>query len=199
MYKSLYVRIIRRCPTNYVRILFYRKLLGYRIGENVKIGRCTINCNTVIIGDNVLIRDNNSISCDSLSVGSNTKIHSGNIIQGSSSFSMGNNSRIINEHFIDLWNDVKIGNNTWLAGKGSQLWTHGSIHTKTGLKNLSIHIMDDVYVGSGVKIAPGVLIKSINLIGLGSVVYQSVLTQKNIIVGNPATIVKEKIDWRENW
>lgn len=199
MKKILIFKIIKRTPSNTLRVFLYKWLLKYNIGPNVKIGRSLINCNTVTLGDNVIIRHNNSISCDSFSVGSNTKIHSGNTIIGKSSFSIGENSRIINDHFIDLWNNINIGNNTWIAGRGSQFWTHGSIHTKKGTKDLGINIKDNVYISSNTSIAPGVTIENDNLIGLGSVVSKSILTKRNIVAGNPAIVVKQNVDWRENW
>ena len=82
MKKILIVKIIKRVPRNALRVFLYQRLFKYNIGSNVKIGRSLINCNTVIGGDNVIIRHNNVISCNSFSVGSNTKIHSGNTIVG---------------------------------------------------------------------------------------------------------------------
>ena len=93
-----------------------------------------------------------------------------------------------------MHNNVVIGNNTWVAGKGSQFWTHVSIHTKTGHKDLSIAIGDIVYIGSKACFASEVKIESLNLISLGSVVSQSILVKKNIIAGNLSKIVKENID-----
>lgn len=199
MKRAYIAKIIKRIPSNVLRVFFYRRLLKYNIGQNVKIGRSFINCKTVVIGNNVVIRHNNNIVCDSFLVGCNTKIHSGNTIVGNSSFSIGENSRIINNHFIDLWNKVKIGNNTWIAGRGSQFWTHGSIHTKRGTKDLGINIKNNVYIGSNTCISPGVTLESENLVGLGSVIQKSILTKRNIIAGNPAIIVKKNIDWRKHW
>ena len=93
-----------------------------------------------------------------------------------------------------MHNNVVIGNNTWVAGKGSQFWTHVSIHTKTGHKDLSIAIGDIVYIGSKACFASEVKIESLNLISLGSLVSQSILVKKNIIAGNLSKIVKENID-----
>ncbi len=76
---------------------------------------------------------------------------------------------------MDLWNDISLGNNTWIAGRGSQFWTHGSIHTKLGNKYLSIILKDNIYVGSSCCFAPGVIIENANLIGLGSVITKSFL------------------------
>ena len=197
--RKILFKIIRICPFNKVRVFIYRTIFNYKIGKNVQIGKSVINSNNVEIGDNAIIRNNTTISCENLKIGNNTAIHSGNIISGKNSFKIGENSRIINDHFIDLWNNVEIGNNTWLAGKRSQLWTHGSIHTKTGNKDLSIKIGNDIYIGSNSSISPGVKIDSLNLIGLGSVLTKSIHSSKNIIAGNPAKIIKENIDWRESW
>lgn len=197
--KSILLRVIKYIPVNSFRIFLLKKIFNYSIGSNVEIGKTIINCNKVTIGDNVNIANNNVIVCNELAIGNNTSIHSGNIIRGSANFSIGNNSRIINNHHFDLWNNIQIGDNTWIAGKNSQFWTHGSIHTKTKTKNLSIVIKNNVYIGSVCSFAPGVLIESGNLIGLGSVVTSSFLESETIIAGNPALVVKHNIDWRINW
>ena len=197
--KSIGLRMIKHLPLNSFRIFLLKKIFNYSIGKNVKIGKTIINCAKVTIGDNVYIASKNVIVCNELSIGDNTSIHSGNVIQGSANFYIGDNSRIINNHHFDVWNDIQIGNNSWIAGKNSQFWTHGSIHTKTRNKNLSIVIKDDVYIGSACSFAPGVVIESVNLIGLGSVVTRSFTANETIIAGNPALIVKEAIDWRINW
>lgn len=197
--KSIFLKIIKQLPTNSLRIFLLKKIFRYSIGKNVKIGKVIINCNKVTIGDNVYIASSNIISCNELSIGQKTAIHSGNVFQGSANFSIGTNSRIINNHYFDLYNDIEIGNNTWIAGKGSQFWTHGSIHTKNGTKDLSIKINNDVYIGSATLFTPGVIIESVNLIGLGSVVSGIFSESNTIIAGNQAKVIKQNIDWRENW
>ncbi|WP_167498097.1 hypothetical protein [Flavobacterium resistens] len=176
-----------------------KNLFNYSIGKNVKIGKTIINCNKVYIGNNVHIASKNSIVCNEFSIGENSSIHSGNVIQGRANFCLGTNSRIINNHHFDLWHNIQIGNNTWVAGKNSQFWTHGSIHTKLNNKDLSIIIKNDIYIGSACLFAPGVVIESQNLVGLGSVVTKKFLENNTIIGGNPANVVKQDIDWRTNW
>lgn len=197
--KSIFSKIIKRIPFNSVRIFLLKKMFGYSIGKNVRIGKIIINCNKVIIGDDVYIAGNNLFFCNELSIGEKTSVHSGNIFQGKANFSIGRNSRVINNHYFDLYNNIEIGNNTWIAGKGSQFWTHGSIHTKSKIKDLSIIIKDDIYIGSAVCFSPGVFIESLNLVGLGSVVTKRFLENKTIIAGNPAEVVKQDVDWRINW
>lgn len=198
-FRLLLLKLIKYIPSYSIKNFFYRVLLGYSIGKNVRIGKSIINCKKVHIGNNVFIADNNIFSCSEVIIGNDTSIHSGNKFVGVSIFSIGNNSRIINNHYFDLWNNIKIGNNTWIAGKNSQFWTHGSIHTKNGTKDLSIKINDDVYIGSSSLFAPGVVIESINLIGLGSVVSGVFNESKTIIAGNQAKVIKQNIDWRVNW
>lgn len=197
--KILILKIIKYIPISPLKIFILKKLFNYSIGKNVKIGKSIINCEKVTIGNDVYIADRNVFSCKEINIGNNTKIHSGNVFLGVSSFSIGNDSRIINNHFFDLWNNIQVGNNTWIAGKNSQFWTHGSIHTKLKDKDLSIIIKDNVYVGSASCFAPGVKIEAINLIGLGSVVSGSFVENQTIIAGNPAVVVKQNIDWRKNW
>lgn len=197
--KKFFIKLIVLSPFNFVRVMIYRYFFNYEIGSNVKIGKSIIDVERARIEDHAVIRDNTRIYCKEIHIGSHTTIHSDNIIRGRSKFSIGNNSRIINDHTIDLWSDVTIGNHSWLAGRYSQIWTHGSIHTKTRTKDFSVTIGDYVYVGSNVLIAPGVSIGDVNLIGMGSVVTRSVNSSKSIIAGNPAVVVKENIDWRENW
>lgn len=199
MKRAHLAKIIKYIPFNWLRISLYKTLLGYQIGKNVRIGKSFVLCDTVEILDNSMIRNNTFISCKNLSVGAGTKINSDNTIMGRADFTIGENSRIINEHFFDVSDNISIGNNSWIAGKASQFWTHGSIHTKDRSKDLSISIKDNVYIGSNVSFAPGVKIESLNLIGLGSVVHSSINSSHNIIVGNPAKIIKENIDWRKNW
>lgn len=196
--RTFVLRIIKYLPLNGLKIVMLRKLFGYKIGANVRIGRSIINCKQVEIGDHVQIGNMNTISCKSFKVGTRTKIINGNHFIGAGKFSIGENSRIISNHYFDLYNNINIGSETWIAGSYSQFWTHGSISTKTG-KDLSITIKDHVYVGSASRFAPGASIASFNLVGLGSVVSSDFETENTIILGNPAKVVKQEIDWRENW
>jgi acetyltransferase-like isoleucine patch superfamily enzyme len=198
MFQKIVLNIVCIIPSNFMRVFIYRKLLGYKIGKNVHIGKSKIKCKKVIIYDNVYIGNKNTISCNELILEENSKILSENSLVGKANFFLGKNSRVINNHIIDLWNDVSIGADSWIAGSGSQLWTHGSLSTKLN-KKLSIKIEDNVYISSNVLISAGVHIESINLIGLGSVVTRSITSSNNIVIGNPSEIVKSDIDWRENW
>ena len=197
--RKILFKLIIYSPSLRLRLIIYRRFFNYQIGKNSRIGRTIISAKKVSIGENVTIGNQSLIYCNNLFIGNSTKINSGNIIMGQSDFIIGNDSRIMNSHHFDVSNQIVLGNNTWIAGKGSQFWTHGSTHTKTCKKELSIFIGDNIYIGSNTLIGPGIKIENLNLIGLGSVVTSSIETSKNLISGNPAKIVKKDIDWRENW
>lgn len=192
-------KLISFITNQQLKQFLYRKLLGYTIGKEVYIGRSFIKCEHVTIGDQVSIGNGNVIATNTLTIGDKTKILTGNRIIGKGQFCIGVNSRIIYDHYIDVWNNVTLGNHSWLAGKGTQIWSHGSLHTKSD-KDLSVIIGDHVYVGSAVRIAPGLTIGGHTvLVGLGSVVTSSIEENEVVIAGNPATVVKSSIDWRTNW
>lgn len=196
--KKFFFKLIIICPFNRIRIIIYKYIFQYQIGKNVRIGKSLINCEQVYIEDNVLIGDANHISCNVFRVKKESKILSENSIVGKSNFTLGCNSRIITKHYIDCWNNVSIGDRTWLAGVGSQIWTHGSLYTKNG-KNLDVNIGNGTYVGSNCLFAPGTSIGNDCLIGLGSVVTKNFEVDNALISGNPAQLLKRNINWRTNW
>ncbi|MDB4297602.1 hypothetical protein N9901_02485 [Flavobacteriaceae bacterium] len=198
MLRRILLKVVKHCPVNSITLFVYRSYFGYTIGSNVKIGKSVINCKRVSIADNVIIRNNNNISCGELQIGKGTTIHSDNKIIGSGFFRIGKDSRIINDHFFDVWNGIEIGDRTWFAGRSSQVWSHGSLKTKLG-KDLAVYIGDDNYISSNCSIAPGVVIGNVNLIGLGSVVHKSFVDCNKVIAGNSAVVLKENVDWRDNW
>ena len=196
--RRIFSLVIPRIPLNFIRIYLYKVALGYKIGERVKIKGSIINFKTVEIGNDVTILSGNVLIGSRLKIGPHSSILEKNRIVGTSYFEMGENSRIINEHLIDTTNPVVIGNNSWLAGKSSQIWTHGSLSTKLG-KDLSVRVGNNVYISSDVNIAPGTKIPDNTLVGLGSVVHGAFDVENTVIAGNPGKIVKKNVDWRKDW
>lgn len=201
-YSKLYIYIsktVSYLPSNNLRIWCYRNFFNFKIGKNVIIKRSLLLAKKVKIQSNVTILSGNVIICNSLSIGNGSSILESNRIVGPCNFTMGKKSRVIRNHYIDLSKNVQLGNNTWLAGKNSEIWTHGSLHTKTKSKNLEVNLGSNNYIGSSCLIAPGVKLGDINLIGLGSVLTKDFLESHQVILGNPARVIKKDIDWRINW
>ncbi|WP_115461516.1 acyltransferase [Winogradskyella aurantiaca] len=197
--KRFVLTVIKYIPSSRMKVLSYRLFFKYKIGRNVQLGRVFINCKKVEIGDSVVISNRTVFSCNELYIGAQTKIHSSNNFIGVNNFSIGSNSRVINNHFFDLSNSIEIGDDTWIAGRNSEFWTHGSLYTRTGTKDLSIKIGSEVYIGSSCLIAPGTEIASYTLVAMGSVVNKKFEEENVLIAGNTASVVKKGINWRDHW
>ena len=89
---------------------------------------------------------------------------------GKSVLKIGHGSKITSKHTLDCTRPIYIGNNSILAGQGSQVWTHGYIHNSTGKDRFridgSVKVGDNVYIGSATVINPGICIS--NAITIGS-------------------------------
>ncbi len=70
--------------------------------------------------------------------------------------------RITSSHAIDVTRSIRIGVHAIVAGKGSQIWTHGYIHARVGPDRARIDgrvsIGDNTYIGAMSCISPGVSI-----------------------------------------
>ena len=65
-------------------------------------------------------------------------------------------------------------------------------------KSKKIKIGNHVWIGADVKILKGVSIADNNIIGMGSIITQSI-EKENVIIGNKieTKILKENIEWKE--
>lgn len=101
---------------------------------------------------------------------------------------------IVNQHYFDLFGTIVIGQQSWIAGVRSQFWTHGSISS-----DVNIIIGDNCYVGSGVKVAAGATLANDSVCAMGSVLTKKFTKENILIAGVPAKIIREQVNWRENW
>jgi len=134
----------------------------------------------IVINKNASIGPGNTIQADSVEPKSDY----------SRNFIMEENSRIGRDHHIDIAASFTLGKNSWIAGKGSQFWTHGASIEE------SIFIGANCYIGSAVLFTPGSSIGNNTLVALGSVITKKFNTNDLMIGGNPAKIIKENYDWR---
>lgn len=93
---------------------------------------------------------------------------------------------IIADHFFDVSGGIEIGEKTWIAGRGSQFWTHG-----TRVKDRPIRIGKGCYIGSAVLMAPGSVIGNHCLVAMGSVVVDKFPDERLLIGGCPAKTLRE--------
>ncbi len=196
-YVALLISVI---PINILRVVLYNMLMGYKISYSSKIGIGTIIANrTVSINRASIGMFNTYIGGFDLVIDEGTKIGNSNEFVctsgrvGSAYCKIGRNVHITKNHFFDTSGGITIKDYTRIAGRGSQLWTHGGQREKT-----EIVINEKCYVGSAVKIAQGVEIAENSFIGLGSVVVDTFDEPNVLIFGHPAKIVKENIIARKS-
>lgn len=193
---------------------FLLRLQGWTIGKNCRIGHSLINCPLVIIEDNVSIGSFNLISINKLilrelsTIGHLNKItgpltlalekkaslgNENRVIRAAKGVSWGRsmlrlkfNSKITSGHIIDCTRPIVFLSDSILAGRGSQLWTHGYLHAPEGSDRFridgSIHVGANVYIGSACIINASVRICNGATLGAGSCISRSIV-QPGLYVG----------------
>ena len=199
--------LVSLLPLNGLRVLGYRILFGYHISDS-KIG-----FGTVIVVDN-LVLEKVRIGSFNLFIGPmRVVIGRGTSIGNRNTFSCGywvlrdeyeqsNYTRLLelgasvlitSGHYFDVAGQFKLGNHSWIAGIGSQFWTHG-----VGVRERDVRIGENCYVGSAVRFAPGASIGNCVLVAMGSVVASALPVDMALVGGVPARVLRENYDWRSN-
>jgi acetyltransferase-like isoleucine patch superfamily enzyme len=184
-------------------VLGYR-LLGYkasgRIGfgtviavssahiESAKIGAFNLFVGPMIvkIGAGTSIGNRNTFSCGFWTLREENRNKN-----YARSLQIDANTLITSEHYFDLAGSFVLGEGSWIAGMGSQFWTHGA-----GVTDRDIQIGRDCYLGSAVRFAPGSGVGDHVIVAMGSVVTKRFKLSKAMIGGVPATILKKDYDWK---
>jgi acetyltransferase-like isoleucine patch superfamily enzyme len=193
----------------------YRWIFGYQIGRGVKIGLSIIDAAECVIGDNTRIGHLNVVTgVQKLSMGDHVRIGHLNIFRGGDEVSLGRYAEIIrmNEinsipdpivvnstdprfilgdgsvvtsgHKIDFTDRVRIGRRSIIGGRNSSLWTHNRQRTSP------IEVGSFAYVGSEIRIAPGGMIPSRCIVGIGSVITGQLTEENCLVAGVPAKVIK---------
>jgi acetyltransferase-like isoleucine patch superfamily enzyme len=201
--KLVLAALISILPFNALRVLGYR-LLGYKISgrigfgtliavsaaqlENCKIGlfNLFVGPMRVDIGAGASIGNRNTFSCGFWTVQEQYKDK-----HYARSLQVGAKSLITSGHYFDVAGSFTLGEGSWIAGIGSQFWTHGA-----GVTDRDIRIGRDCYLGSAVRFAPGSAVGEHVIVAMGSVVTKKFDVSKAMIGGVPATVLKIDYDWK---
>lgn len=112
---------------------------------------------------------------------------------GRAMFKLGEWSKITSGHRIDCTRSVSFGSYSILAGRGSQMWTHGYLHAAAGLDRFridgSIRVGSNVYVGSACVFNAGVRVCDAITIGAAACVARS-LERPGLYVSQPLRFVE---------
>lgn len=189
---------------NSIKLFIYRKLMGYGIGNNVSIGFSYIDCDHVIVEDDVSIGHFNIIRrLKKFKIGEKSYINnfnqfffSGNKHQSpdwSAQLVIGKKVSFMSHHFIDVGGSVIIGDNSIIAGRDTHFWSHGFVPTSEGLKHtrMSLQIGESTYIGARATLL-GCSIPDGAIVGAGSIVSKSFPAEDSslLIAGNPAVVKK---------
>lgn len=188
-------------PTSGLRVALYRCLFGYRL-EGSAIGWRTvidvesfIACGTRIgrsceflgpvrveLGHGVCIGNANHFSCGRWALDYPAFLRE---------LRVGPGVLITNGHHFDLAGSVVIGKGTWIAGCGSQFWTHGPTPGK-----IDVRIGEDCYIGSAARFVPGAAVGDRVMVAVGSVVCGALSANDALVAGVPAAVRREHYEWR---
>ncbi|HEX8119207.1 MAG TPA: hypothetical protein VF521_18155, partial [Pyrinomonadaceae bacterium] len=199
----------------FVKRPLYRWCFGYRIGRRVRLGLSIIDARECEIADDVSLGHLNVvIGVGKFTVGEHARVGHLNVIRGGDEVSIGRYAEILrmNEinsipdpvvvnptdprfhlgdgavvtagHKIDFTDRVSIGRRSILGGRNSSLWTHNRQRTRP------VEIGELTYVGSEIRVAPGGVIPSRCIVGIGSVVTKRIEGEYQLIAGVPAVAVK---------
>jgi acetyltransferase-like isoleucine patch superfamily enzyme len=102
-------------------------------------------------------------------------------------FILGAHAIVTSDHYFDAIGGIRIGEGSWVAGRGSQFWTHG-----LGVLDRSVSVGRYTYIGSASRFAPGARVGSLAVVGLGSVVTSDLSSHDQVLIaGVPAAVVRE--------
>lgn len=203
-FKVMLAGVISILPINALRVLGYR-MLGYQVYKS-KIGfgtvmavaaahldRCKIGWFNLFIGpmsvtvrEGASIGNRNTFSCGFWTTQEEYKHHGYN-----RSLELGREALVTSSHYFDVAGSFVLGAGSWVAGIGSQFWTHGA-----GVRDRDIHIGKDCYLGSAVRFAPGSSIGDHVIVAMGSVVSKKFSEAFALIGGVPAVVLRTDYDWK---
>jgi acetyltransferase-like isoleucine patch superfamily enzyme len=201
-----------------LKVLAYRLFFGYRVGRGIRVGFGTVffNVGHCRIGDQVRIGCFNVFAqVDNLDMGNHVHVGMFNLFRGGDKIKLGDYATIMrfnvfnsiidpdatNElrpeidlgtgvvvttgHWLDFSDWVSIGPHSILGGRSSSLWTHNRQRTR------GISIGPHCYLGSEIRMAPGVEIPAYCIVAIGAVIIgQSAFKERSLIAGNPAAILR---------
>ncbi len=182
------------------------RALGHWVHTSAKIGPVIVWRTRLYLDKGSRIRPVNLISCRKLLMRERSLLGWGNVMKGAFNARFGyvarvgnrnfmssgrpvapgmapsvlwlaEDARITGEHAIDLTRSIKFGRHSHLAGRQSQIWTHGYVHARTGYDRArvdgSVFLGNNVYVGAFSCISPGVRISDSITVGSHSSIARS--------------------------
>jgi acetyltransferase-like isoleucine patch superfamily enzyme len=202
--RKLAVWAIAFMPGNSLRTSLYRIVCRYRIAHGARIGFGSIIAvdkaeiddatigrfnrfqgpYTLRIQDGSKIGDRNSFDCGVWSLAEPVPV--------SSHCYLGANTLITGNHYIDVTKGFVLGDRSWIAGRDTQIWTHGA-----GVEDGEVRVGNDCYIGSAARFAPGSGVGDRCIVAMGAVLTQYIEGTSLLVGGVPARVIRERTEATE--
>jgi carbonic anhydrase/acetyltransferase-like protein (isoleucine patch superfamily) len=201
-------------PSRLAKLIF-RRVLGYVVGENVRIGFAYVDCAELTIENGTRISHGVFFTkCGSVRIGKHVRIGPLNLFRGGRSITLEDYTTIqrlnhfnalislpcTNDHISSLHlgyaslvtNQHLIDfTDTVRIGRHTVIGgRHSSIWTHSRRIAKPVRIGDYCYIGSRVEIAPGAALPHCCIVGLGSVVKHQTTESYSLMSGVPATRIR---------
>lgn len=193
--------LIALVPVGRLRIALYRRLLGYRIGRGCRVGMLNlVACRSLTLGDGSVIGRGNLMKGDFDFV-AGPRLFMGNfnvltcpwrLAERSPSrgyatlIEFGADCLVNDRHYLDGHGRISVGDGSWIAGRDSQLYTHG-----ISVEDRDIAIGRGCYIGTATRFAPGSGVGDRSIVGMGSVVLDRIGAEAALVAGFPARVVRD--------
>lgn len=196
--RRLYIGLTSFAPLRIARRIMYSLLPGYTIARDASIGwRACIDVDSMVLEPSSVIGSRASLRGPiRVHLEKNAQIGPGSTVEctvlpgttrdDDGILRLGSGAVVVANHYIDASGGVFIGRHTWIAGRGTQVWSHG-----LGVAERSVTIGDYCYVGTACRIAPGCVLGNANVVAMGSVLAgDHSAVSWSLLAGVPATIVR---------
>ena len=202
--RLLVAAAIALVPVGRLRIALYRSLLGYRIGPNCRIGMFNLlACRSLHLGPDSSIGRGNLLKGDfDFIAGPRLFMGNRNVVtcpwnlaardpgRGyATRVEFGADCLVNDRHYLDGHGRITVGDGSWIAGRDSQLYTHG-----IGAEDRDIRIGRGCFIGSAARFAPGSGVGDRSVVGMGSVVVDRIGAEAALVAGFPARAVRDISD-----
>jgi acetyltransferase-like isoleucine patch superfamily enzyme len=199
--------------------LAYRRLFGYEVGPNVRIGLSLIDAGKVVLGEHTHIGHFNVITrLGEFRTGPHTNIGFLNLIRGGEAVILGAYSTIMRLNVLNAIPDhdcvttptsaLELGDGAIIVSEhrvdftdrvqiGRNVIVGGrasSLWTHNRQDTAPIVIGDFCYLGSEVRLAPGSGLADESILALGSVLADPISEPRSLVAGVPARVVRRLND-----
>jgi acetyltransferase-like isoleucine patch superfamily enzyme len=193
----------------------YRRLFGYRIGRQVRIGITLLDARDCEIGDDTIIGHFNAVmSVGRLTIGDHVSIGSFNLVRGGDVVSVGRWSQVMRRNELNSIvgaDPITTTDPQLLIGPGCVVTDghrldftdrielgerviiggrNSSLWTHNRQRTAPISIGARTYVGSESRMAPGSCLPARCIVALGSVVTGALNGEESLIGGVPAKVLR---------